>query len=206
MTKSITRKPIGRLLGGMAGLALMAGVTATAATAVELGDDGLHKQPWFSLTFKDMAEDLESATADGKRLAIIFEQRGCTYCKKVHEEVFSDPEVRDFITANYHMVQYDLHGGAEVTDLDGEVLTEKQAARKWGVVFTPTVLFLSEDPEDGENTAQAAVSVMPGAFGKYTTLHMYEWVVAKGYDGDEHFQNYHARRLKEDGLIGQSLE
>lgn len=206
MTKPIAGAPIGWLVGGLAGLAILAGVVATAATAVELGDDGLHKQPWFSLTFKDMAEDIEAAHADGKRLAIIFEQRGCIYCKKVHEEVFSDPEVRDFITENYHMVQYDLHGGAEVTDLDGEVLTEKQAARKWGVVFTPTVLFLSEDPKDGDNTAQAAVSVMPGAFGKYTTLHMYEWVVAKGYESDEHFQNYHARRLREDGLIGQSLE
>jgi hypothetical protein len=31
-------------------------------------------------------------------------------------------------------------------------------------------------------------------------------VIAKGYEGEEHFQKYHARRLQEDGLIGQSLE
>jgi len=195
-----------RIIGGLVGLAFLAGATVSAASAAELGDDGLHKQPWFSLTFKDMAEDIDSANAEGKRLAIIFEQRGCIYCKKVHEEVFSDETVRDYIADNFMVVQYNLHGDEEVTDLDGDVLTEKQAARKWGVLFTPTVMFLPENPGDGQNAAQAAVSIMPGAFGKYTTLHMYEWVVAKGYEGDEHFQNYHARRLQEDGLIGQSLE
>ena len=52
--------------------------------AAELGDDGLHKEDWFTITFRDMAEDIEAAKADGKRLAVIFEQRGCIYCAKMH--------------------------------------------------------------------------------------------------------------------------
>ena len=39
---------------------------------------------------------------------------------------------------------------------------------------------------------------MPGAFGKGTTKHMFEWVKAKGLRGEEPFQKYHARRLQED--------
>ena len=35
------------------------------------------------------------------------------------------------------VVQYNLYGDEEVTDLDGEVLSEKQAARKWRILFTP---------------------------------------------------------------------
>lgn len=179
---------------------------AAPALAAQLGDDGLYKEDWYALTFKDVAEDLATAKEAGKRLAIIYEQRGCVYCRKVHEEVLSDPKVRDYIKEHFVVVQYNLHGDEEVVDLDGETLTEKRAARKWGVVFTPTVIFLPEEAPEGQHVGQAAVSVMPGAFGKQTTLHMYEWVVAKGYEGDEHFQNYHARRLREDGLIGQSLE
>ena len=34
---------------------------------------------------------------------------------------------------------------------------------------------------------------MPGAFGKGTFLDMFNWVREKGYEGDEHFQKYHAR-------------
>ena len=66
---------------------------ATAAVAAELGDDGLHKAPWMRDTFKDLREDLDEANAEGKRLMILVEQRGCIYCKKMHEEVFSVPEV-----------------------------------------------------------------------------------------------------------------
>ncbi|MEJ8573039.1 thioredoxin family protein [Microbaculum marinum] len=195
--------PAVRVIAGLLAAGLL---LALPAAASEIGDDGLHKEDWFSLTFKDVAEDLESARSQGKRLAIIFEQRGCIYCAKVHEEVFSDPQVRDYIKQHYEVVQYDLHGAAEVTDLDGEVLTEKQAARKWGVIFTPTVIFLPEEANAGESVGQAAVSVMPGAFGRHTSLHMYEWVAEKGYEGDEHFQNYHARRLREDGIIGPNAE
>jgi len=170
---------------------------ALPALASEIGEDGLHKQPWFSVTFKDVREDIEAAAAEGKRLAIIIEQRGCIYCKKLHEEVFSDKEVSDYIKANFKMVQYNMFGDEEVTDLDGETLPEKKAIRKWGLVFTPTIVFLPEKAPEGGTLAQASVSTMPGAFGKWTTLNMFKWVREKGYEGDEHFQKYHARIINE---------
>jgi thioredoxin-related protein len=170
---------------------------ALPVAAVEIGEDGLHKQPWFSLTFKDVAEDIQAANEEGKRLVLIFEQRGCIYCKKMHEELFSDAEVADYISANFKVVQYNMFGDEEVTDLDGEVLTEKTAARKWGYVFTPTLVFLPEEVPEGMTTAEAAVATMPGAFGKWTFLNMFRWVREKGYDTNEHFQKYHARIINE---------
>ena len=168
-----------------------------SAQASEIGEDGLHKQPWFSVTFKDVREDIKSAADEGKRLAIIIEQRGCIYCRKLHETVFSDSEVSDYIKANFKVVQYNMFGDEEVTDLDGDVLTEKKAIRKWGMVFTPTIVFLPEKAPEGGTLAQASVSTMPGAFGKWTTLNMFRWVREKGYEGDEHFQKYHARIINE---------
>lgn len=182
-----------RILTALAALCLVA-VTSTAQAA-EIGEDGLHKQPWFAITFKDMAEDLADAADQGKRLAIIFEQRGCIYCEKMHEEVFTDPEVSAFIQDNFMVVQMNLFGDEEVSDFDGESLTEKEMARRWGVVFTPTIMFLPEAVPDGGTAAQAAVAVMPGAFGRWTSLHMFQWVAERGYEGDEHFQKYHARKF-----------
>lgn len=177
--------------------ALVTMLVAAPVSAVTMGDDGLHKQPWFTITFRDLAEDIEQAKSEGKRLAITFEQRGCIYCRQMHEEILSDPEVRDYIEANFMVVQYNMFGDEEVTDLDGDLLTEKTAARKWGYVFTPTIVFLPEDVPAEKTVAQAAVATMPGAFGKWTFLNMFRWVREKGYEKDEHFQQYHARIINE---------
>ena len=179
----------------VAAVALMA--LSVQAWSAEVGEDGLHKQDWFALTFRDVAEDIEAARDEGKRLVMIFEQRGCIYCAQMHEKILSDPEVSDFIKANFKVVQYNMFGDEEVTDLDGDVLTEKTAARKWGYVFTPTMVFLPEEVPEGKTAAEAAVATMPGAFGKRTFLNMFKWVAEKGYEGEEHFQKYHARIINE---------
>lgn len=167
--------------------------------AAEMGDDGLHKADWMRDTFKDLNEDLAEANAEGKRLMLLFEQRGCVYCRKMHEEVFSDAEVADYIRENYFVVQMNLHGDTEIVDFDGEAMTEKAAARKWGLLFTPTILYLPEEVEEGQTAAQAAVAAQPGAFSKGTTLDLMTWVEEKRYelDNGEDFQRYHARRIKE---------
>ncbi|WP_193142488.1 thioredoxin family protein [Meridianimarinicoccus sp. MJW13] len=180
-------------------LALLLGLAAGTTTAAELGDDGLHKTDWMRDTFKDLREDLDEANAEGKRLALIFEQRGCIYCTKMHTEVFPRPEIAEFISQNYFVLQLNLHGDLEVTDFDGEVLSEKQMARKWGLLFTPTILFLPEDVPEGLSAQQAAVAIMPGAFEAATTLDLLVWVHENRYDttDGEDFQRYHARRIEE---------
>ncbi len=172
----------------------------------EVGEDGLHKQDWFALTFKDVAEDVATAKEEGKRLVLVFEQRGCIYCRKMHEELLADPEVSDFIKANFKVVQMNMFGDEEVTDTDGDSLTEKTAARKWGLIFTPSIVFLPEEIAEKKPVSELAVSVMPGAFSKRTFLNMFRWVHEKGYEGEEHFQKYHARiinELREQGKLAE---
>ncbi len=175
-----------------------------SATAVTLGDDGLHKQEWFSLTFRDVAEDMADAASEGKRLAIVIEQTGCSYCAKMHETVLSDPEVIKYVSEHFKVVQYNLYGDEEVIDLDGEVLTEKTAAEKWGIMFTPTWLFLPLEADGSTDASQAAIGTMPGAFSKSTVLDLFHWVYDEGYEGDEAFQRYHARRIAERQASGEN--
>ncbi len=179
--------------------ALVLTVAAPVPGPAQEAGGGLLSEPWFAVTFKDIREDLETAAAAGKRLALIVEQHGCIYCRRLHEEVLSDPEVADYIRTNYLVVELNMFGDEEVTDLDGETMTEREAIRRWRVVFTPTIIFLPEPdelPESG-TVADAAVQVMPGAFGKWTTLDMFRWVREKRYLGDEHFQKYHARNIEQ---------
>ena len=180
-------------LAGLLALTLAGALSMLPLAAAELGDDGLHKAGWMRDTFKDLSEDLEEARAEGKRLAIIVEQRGCIYCTKMHEEVFPDPEIDALLNDAFFVVQINMFGDVEVTDFDGETLAEKDMVRKWGALFTPTILFFPEDVADPAPANRIAVAQMPGAFGRSTTFDMLNWVLEKGYDGDEPFQKYHAR-------------
>ena len=170
---------------------------AFGVSAAELGDDGLHKAPWMRDTFKDLSEDLAEANDEGKRLMVMIEQRGCIYCKKMHEEVFVRDEIATFIDENYFVVQINMFGDVEVTDFDGTTLPEKDMVKKWGALFTPMILFFPSEVAEDANAMQASVAQMPGAFGRYTTFNMLNWVVEEGYTKDESFQKYHARKFAE---------
>lgn len=178
-----------------AAIALLLALPVHAADVAPLGDDGLHKPTWLRDTFKDMREDLAEANAEGKRLLIIFEQRGCIYCTRMYEEVFPQPEIDALIRDNYFVVQMNLFGDVEVTDLDGETLPEKDMAMKWGVMFTPTMIFLPEEVSEGQTVSEAAVAKMPGAFGKGTTAALLTWVKDHEYENGENFQKYLAARV-----------
>lgn len=182
------------------GAALAAAIALPVwADVAPMGDDGLYKEPWMRDTFKDLNEDLAEANDEGKRLVLFVEQRGCIYCHKMHEEVFSQDDVAAYIEENFFVVQVNLHGDTEITDFDGESLSEKDAAAKWRVLFTPNIIFLPEEVGEGATAIESAVAVMPGAFGKGTTLDMFTWVNEKRYelDNGEDFQRYHARRIQE---------
>ena len=179
-------------------LGMLIGLAGAGASA-ELGDDGLHKADWMRETFKDLREDLGEANTEGKRLVLFIEQRGCTYCAKMHEEVFPQPELSDYIRENYFVVQMNLHGNDTAVDFDGQEAEQSALMRKWGILFTPTIMFFPEAVEEGRTANAAAVAVMPGAFGFQTTLDMFTWVNEKRYelDNGEDFQRYHARMIKE---------
>ena len=179
------------------GLTVVSLALAGSAYGVELGDDGLHKTEWMRDTFKDLREDLAEANAEGKRLMLTVEQRGCIYCTKMHQEVFPLPNIDSYLKEHYFVVQINMFGDVEVTDFDGESLPEKDMVRKWGMMFTPTLVFLPEDVAEGQTAAQAAVATVPGAFGPGTTFNMLQWVVDKEYEGDEPVQKYLARKMAE---------
>ncbi|AHM04583.1 thioredoxin SoxW [Roseibacterium elongatum DSM 19469] len=182
--------------------AALVAIAPSIAAAQALTGDGLHEADWLHETFRDLREDLGDATAEGKRFAVIIEQRGCIYCTRMHEEVFVVPEIEEMLSDDFFFVRINMHGATEVTDFDGEVMTESDIARRWRNMFTPTILFFESDVPPGESGAEAAVVTMPGAFGAPTMYDLLQWVLDEGYDGDEDFQRYHARMFNERAAAG----
>jgi thioredoxin-related protein len=206
----------------IAGLALLAGLGLSLAVAIDVraadpslpppvgpvaprvepmrAEDGLYHQNWFEFSFLNLREDFAEARASAKRFAVLFEQRGCPYCASMHKEVLAQRYINDYVRENFTVVQLDLWGAREVTDFDGTVLTERTLAERWGVIFTPTIVFFKDDLTGLEGKwgrELEAIERLPLSFGRDTFYDLFVWVRLKLYERDRNFQRFHIARIAE---------
>jgi len=163
------------------------------------GDDGIWRQAWYEETFLDLKEDHASARAEGKRFAVIFEQRGCIYCTKMHTEVMAKRYINDYVRENFRILQIDPWGSREVTDFDGTVMPEKKLAERWGILFTPMIVYFKEDLSGAAGTWGQPLEVarMGLGIGAGTFYDMFTWVRTKTYVQDPSFQRFHLARVQQ---------
>ena len=164
-------------------LALSLAPLARGRAESVLGEDGLYTEPWFLQSFLTLGEDVAAADAEGKRYAIMWELRGCPYCKETHLVNFAQPRILDFIKSNFEVLQLNILGSRQVTDFDGETLAEKDLARKYDIRYTPTFQFFGEDPAKlkalppkQREVARAAGYLQPDDF-----LSLFRFVREKAY-------------------------
>ena len=190
MREIITRR---RLLGA-AGAGLLAPLISTARAEPQLDDDGLYREPWFVQSFLDLREDLEAAHAAGKRLAVLWELKGCPYCRETHLVNFADPTVSGYIRENFDILQLNYIGARKVTDFDGAGLGEKEFAARYNVRFTPTIQFFPETAAglSGKAPLEREVARAPGYLRPQHFLAMFRFVREKAYDKGS-FRDYLAR-------------
>jgi thioredoxin-related protein len=159
-------------------------VPNAARAAAVLTDDGLYTQPWFLESFLELADDLAGAAGKNKRFAIMWELRGCPFCKQTHLVNFARPEIENFIKDRFEILQLNIIGSREVTDFDGEKLSEKAFAQKYGVRSVPTFQFFPESvaglaakaPRERE-VARAQGYIDPQPF-----LDLFRFVSERDYD------------------------
>lgn len=162
----------------------------------EVADNGLYTQPWFADTFLEMGPDLEEAAAAGRGLMVIFEQRGCPYCRELHRVNFQRPEIVEHLKENWTVVQLDIWGSREVTDFDGETLEERELAGKWGVAFTPTTVLMPPRNAGAGSLAEAEAFRMPGYFKPFHFLAGLEYADS-AQTSELNFQRFLQERFKE---------
>lgn len=171
------------------GAGLGAGLGPMAGRAAELGEDGMHKQPWFTDSFLELGDDLATAAEQGRHLMILFEQNGCPYCRELHQVNFARPEIVEMIKANYDVIQLDMFGSREVLDFDGQALEEKALAEKWGVNFTPTTVIFHKGNVGAKDRAAAETFRLPGYLKPFHYLSSLEYVESGAFES-ENFQRF----------------
>jgi thioredoxin-related protein len=168
------------LLFGAAAVA----ISPARAEGPVLTADGLYKEPWFLESFLNLADDLEDAHKAGKRFAIMWELKGCPYCKETHLVNFAQPRISDYVKANFEVLQLNIIGSLKVTDFDGAELSEKELAAKYGVRFTPTFQFFPEraGPLKALPPQKREVARLPGYMRPDDFLAMFRYVREKAYE------------------------
>ena len=114
----------------------------------------------------------------------MWELRGCPYCKETHLVNFARADVEVYIKTNFEVLQLNIIGSREVTDFDGEKLSEKAFAQKYGVRSVPTFQFFPESvaglaakaPRERE-VARAQGYIDPQPF-----LDLFRFVSERDYD------------------------
>lgn len=178
------------LLLATAAMSALAVVPARAAEPI-LTDDGLYKQPWFLESFLELAEDLDEAQKAGKRFVVMWELRGCPYCKETHFVNFARDDISNYIKSNFVVLQLNIIGSRKVKDFDGQELSEKELAAKYGVRFTPTFQFFDEEAAALKNREpqKREVARAPGYLRPDDFLAMFRFVREKAYR-DKSFRDY----------------
>ena len=163
---------------------LAAGLASSALARATLGEDGLYTLDWYLESFLDLEEDIATATASGKRLAILWGLKNCPACRRMHEVHLADPKVEAYIRANFEILHLNILGARTVTDLDGGKLAEKAFAAHYAVAGTPTIQFFPETTAGlAARPPQAReVARMPGLPDPPEFLAMFRYVREKGYE------------------------
>jgi thioredoxin-related protein len=179
------------VIAGGAALGATSLVSLAARAEPVLTEDGLYRQPWFLESFLELGDDLAGATKAGKRFAIMWELKGCPYCRETHLVNFARPDIEDFIKTNFEVLQLNIIGSRPVKDFDGAEISEKALAAKYGVRFTPTFQFfpdsaagLADKPAEKREVARAPGYLRPDDF-----LALFRFVREKGYE-TKSFRDY----------------
>lgn len=162
------------------------GLWSTRAAHAEavMTDDGFYREDWFLESFLELADDLAAATAAKKRLAIMWELRGCPYCRETHLVNFADADISKYIRDNFEILQLNLIGSRKVADVDGQELSEKDLAQKYGIRFTPTFQFFppSSAGLEAKEPMAREVARAPGYLKPQHFLSMFRFVRARAYE------------------------
>ena len=136
------RTPFSRRAVLGAGASLLAGSLAAKA-APRPGFDGLYQEPWFLPTSTNLTTDFAETTKAKKNFAIVWEMRRCPWCARLHLENFARDRLVSYLRDNFNLVQLNIQAPREITDFDGEKLSEEALSYRYGIRSTPTIQFFA---------------------------------------------------------------
>ena len=123
-------------------------LTLLLALAIpSLGAETRSVDAFFDQTFGEFSEELETARDEGKSgILLMFEMDECPFCHRMKTTVLNRSEVQDYFREHFLIFPVDVEGDLEVTDFNGNPMTQKDfALKQFRVRATPVFAFFDLD-------------------------------------------------------------
>ncbi len=131
---------------------------------------------FFNETFGDFSEELQNARDSNKKgVMLFFEMDECPFCHWMKINVLNRPDVQAYYRENFLMYPVDIEGDVQITDFNGEAMSQKDFSfKEFRVRATPVIAFFDLDGKLVQRhtgrTSDAAEFMLMGKFvaeGKY---------------------------------------
>jgi len=95
--------------------------------------------------FLPLTAATERSAAENKPMLLYFGRYGCSTCRKMHAEVFTDISVREKYKQAFVLAYVDTESGNRIRLANGETTTEMQFATRSRILGTPTFIYFSAE-------------------------------------------------------------
>lgn len=171
----------------LSSLTLLLMLFALSGVQAATRDPGSH---FFQETFGDLQEELDIAKEENKKgLLVFFEMDDCPFCHRMKQTVLNQSDVQEYFRENFRIFPMDIEGDLEITDFNGEAISQKDFSfKQFRVRATPVIAFF--DLEGNLTTRYTGATRDTQEFmllGKF---------VAEGHYKDKKFTQYKREQRK----------
>jgi thioredoxin-related protein len=110
-----------------------------------LSIDTLVAAPPEGYRFLSLTEAALLASQENKPMLLYFGRYGCSICRKMHAEVFSDASLSEKYNGAFVLAYVDTESGNRIKLANGERITEMQFASRSRILGTPTFIYFSPE-------------------------------------------------------------
>jgi len=119
----------------------MAGSHSAQAQAAE--SDVVELAP--QIDWPAFTDALVTAEESGKMILVDVWSRTCGWCRKQQAEVYTQPDLQDFIMETFELGRLDIDAQSDTLTYRGYTLSSQMLAAGFGATATPTTVFLEPD-------------------------------------------------------------
>jgi thioredoxin-related protein len=120
-------------------------LTLAIVFILALSIDTLVAAPPEGYRFLSLTEAAQLASQENKPMLLYFGRYGCSTCRKMHAEVFSDATLSEKYNGAFVLAYVDTESGNRIKLANGERITEMQFASRSRILGTPTFIYFSPE-------------------------------------------------------------
>ncbi len=131
--------------------------------------------------------DLSPAAAQHENRVLLFEQKRCADCDRLHDKILKDPATRKLMQ-RFEVIQLDMWSDSPITNANGELTTASALARSLGVTFAPSMVFFDSQGRE--------IMRVEAFLRRFHLQSVFDYVLTRSYPSEPSFQRYISARAE----------